>query len=140
MKSFNYFKNTIFENLEKWKYNWIKDINKMQKFGDIVPPHEILEYVTSFHERDYFDDTDFYERIMNFEYFKFEMIEIEDLELDKFHVDSDLIENYCELYKETKTYPPLVINENKNIIDGAHRLNALYECGLKNVKCYVGYK
>jgi len=144
MKSFKDFishnTNNISENLSKWKSNWIDDIDKMQKIGDIIPPHEILEYITSFHDRDSFDDTDFYERIMVFEYFKYEYVKLKDLDLTQFYVDERLVEEYSELYELTKTYPPLVISEDYDIIDGTHRANALYECGLKKVRCYVGYK
>ena len=137
MKNFSQFIN---ENISKWKQNWTTDIDKNQKIGDILENYDVLDYVTSFHSRDDFDDSDFYERIMEFDHFKYEIVDIEKIDLDSFYVDEEIINEYIKDFKESGTYPPPVLKNDLEIIDGTHRLNALYELGIKKVRCYIGYK
>src|SRR6056297_2079255 len=128
------------ESLSKWKKNWVDDIYEEYKIGDKIPSHEILEYVTSFHDVEDFDDTDFYERIMIFDYFEFKILDIEEIDLDRFNFDEEIVDEYVEIFKETKKYAPPVLKDDLEIIDGTHRLNALNKAEVNKVMCFVGKK
>jgi len=131
----------IVEKVSNWKRSWVKD-DSVREIGSTYQPFEILEYVTTFHSNDSYDDTDFYERLEEYDHFVLKMIDIEDLDLEEHQLDEDKVEDYIEDYKnENGKYPAIVIGETENgytIIDGLHRTNALYEMGLGEIRAYVG--
>lgn len=49
------------------------------------------------------------------------------------------ISHYKKLVKKTNWIPPIIFDyENKTIVDGAHRAEALKELGIKKIPCFVG--
>lgn len=135
MKTFIQF---ISEDVSRWKQSWVKE-DFDRKIGSEYTPHEILEYVTSFHDQEDFDDTDFYERITNYDKFILKYIDINDLDLEEYTLDEDKVDQYVEDYKNQKgKYPFIVIGDDYSIIDGLHRANALNRLGERKIKAYVG--
>lgn len=135
MKTFIQF---ISEDVSKWKQSWVKE-DSDRKIGSEYPPHEILEYVTSFHDQEDFDDTDFYERITKYDKFILKSIDINDLDLEEYTLNDEKVDQYVEDYKnQDGEYPFIVIEDDYSIIDGLHRANALDRLGKKEVKAYVG--
>ena len=74
------------------------------------------------------------------------LIPIERINIDEWYLDEDDMREYQSLFEEEKNYPPIVLDgdtkwsyQNKfTIIDGTHRVNALNELGIKEVKAWVG--
>lgn len=133
----------IFENITDRKKNWIKDIEEYHRIeSSKIDSVDILDYVRFFHDIEDEEGDDFYERIVEeHDYFVLKWIEIDDIENRyEFYTNKGIIKEYAELYEKEKTYPPPVLNWELNIIDGAHRIRALMELGLKEIKCYVGQK
>lgn len=140
MRLFRY-NDFISEKVATWKRSWVKE-DSTREIGSIYQPYEILEYVTTFHSDDSYDDTDFYERLEEYDHFILKMVDIEDLDLDEYQLDEDKVEDYIEDYKnEGGQYPSIVIGEIEygyTIIDGLHRSNALHEMGMDKIRAYVG--
>src|SRR5690554_820978 len=102
----------ILEDIAKWKRSWVRE-DSIRKIGSEYRPDEILEYVTSFHDQDSFDDTDFYERVNQYEKFILSMIDLDDLDLDEFQLDSDKVDEYVDDYNnENGEYPAIVVGED----------------------------
>ena len=131
----------INEAVSKWKRSWVAD-DWDREIGSEYRPDEILEYMTSFHDVDSYDDTDFYERSNQYEKFILKMVDLDDLDLEEHQLDEWKVDEYIEDYKnENGKYPPIVIGETDygyTIIDGLHRANALNELGKDYIKAYVG--
>jgi hypothetical protein len=128
--------------LPKWKMNYVNELEQ-EEIGKVLQPFEIVEYITSFHDMDSYDDTDFYERCEEYEKFVLKMIDVSEIDLDEFMLDDDKVSEYVELYREINKYPTIVVGETDNgytIIDGLHRANALSELGFKKIRAYVGEK
>jgi hypothetical protein len=121
--------------ISKWKKSWVNE-DWERKVGSEYPPHEILEYVETFHGQD--GDTDFYERIMSHDKFILKEIDINTLDLDEYQLDPEKVDEYKLDFNKYKKYPPIVIDDENSIIDGLHRANALSELGYNNIKVYVG--
>jgi len=139
IKGFNIFEN----NLENRKNKWIGDIEKSHKIEEtIIDNVDILDYVRFFHNYDDEINDDFYERIVeNNDYFILKWVNINDIKnLNDFFIDEFKINEYVELYKKNKNYPPPVLDYNYYIIDGTHRIHALKELNYDKIKCYVGQK
>jgi glutaredoxin len=128
-------------NIPKWKQMYINELD-LEEIGYKLQPFEVVEYITTFHDMDVYDDSDFWERCEKYDEFVLEFVDIDELNLDEWQLDNDKVEDYIELYKSTKKYPIIVIGEQENggytIIDGLHRANTLNELGLKKIKAYVG--
>ena len=129
--------------LPKWKMNYVNELEQ-EEIGKVLQPFEIVEYITSFHDMDSYDDTDFYERCEEYEKFVLKMIDVSEIDLDEFMLDDDKVSEYVELYRETEKYPTIVVGSDPiyryTIIDGLHRANALSELGFKKIRAYVGEK
>jgi len=138
------YKDFLLEDVSKWKRSWVKE-DSTRELGSEYQPYEILEYVTSFHDQDSYDDTDFEERVNQFEKFILKMINIDDLDLDEFQLDDSKVDEYIEDYKsENGEYPAIVVGEDLGngykygIIDGLHRANAFDKMGITKIRSYVG--
>jgi len=141
---YKYLKNWMqFESvIPLWKKRYVDEL-ETEVIGKELQPFEIVEYITSFHDQDSYDDTDFYERCEKYDKFVLEYINIDELDLDEWQLDEDKIEDYVETYNENKKYPTIVVGETDfgyTIIDGLHRSNALKELGFEKIKAYVGKK
>lgn len=137
LKTYKQFENLI----PKWKERYIKELDK-EEIGYTLQPFEIIEYITSFHDMDSYDDSDFYERCEKYNYFVVEYIDTNKIDLDEYQLDEYKVDEYIDLYKQTNKYPTIVVGETENdnytIIDGLHRANALNRLGFEKIKAYVG--
>ena len=112
--------------------------------GDIFTESDIYPYVQNIHKNeDDFYDGDIGERIERFKKYEVALIDVDKINMDEYYLDDDIVNKYINIYKENKTYPPIVLgyydsNWGYDIIDGNHRANALKEFGLKQILCFVG--
>ncbi len=93
------------------------------------------------HTYDDIIDGDLLSRIEQYPYWKMVTYNIDDINLDEWSLDDDLLEKQIEEMKKNPSYPPVII-DNKSydlptIVDGIHRLNALDKLGYKTVQAYV---
>jgi hypothetical protein len=130
----------IFEANEKLKSR--ADLNKCwynAKIGDKISEEYIYNYVQYLHD-DYegaFIDGDLGDRIEEFEIYKLTELSISQIDLDEFDINEDSVQEYKSIIKETGDYPPIVVDEDYRIIDGAHRAVAVSELQDK-IKAWVG--
>lgn len=130
----------IFEANEKLKSR--ADLNKCwynAKIGDKISEEYIYNYVQYLHD-DYegaFIDGDLGDRIEEFEIYKLTELSISQIDLDEFYINEDSVLEYKSIIEETGDYPPIVVDEDYRIIDGAHRAVAVSELQDK-IKAWVG--
>ena len=146
----------LFEEYNNYQSDYHKSryeeyVNKVKnaKLGDIFEESDIYMYVEYLvthgsQSQDYDDsfvDGDLGERIEQYESYRYELVPIDDINLDEFTLYEDVAEEYAERYKKTKTYPPLVLEPKDRyyrIIDGNHRGNGLKLAGVDKVYAFVG--
>lgn len=120
----NFNKNNIIKNAEKiYTWNEVKEIQDSAEgkkyclpFGDYGDFE--LKTVNINDYRDYF---------MTYN-------EMEDLDLDE---DISILRNLYNVLDCGGEFPPIVIDKNGQLIDGSHRLSALYEYGSITTKAFV---
>lgn len=108
--------------------------------GDVYPEEDVYIFTQKIHHtpEDFFDG-DLGDRIEQYEEYIVKEVNISDIQnLDEFQLDEDLVEEYTEILKKNDTYPPIVLDEEYNIIDGTHRANALNDLGKKKIIAFVG--
>ena len=97
---------------------------------------EILALVQSIHKnKEDFYDGDLIDRINKYSYYIIEEVNLSDLDEDVFNTEADIVQEYIE--KDTPI-PPIVLDNNKIIIDGAHRVKAAKKKKLTRIMAYVG--
>ncbi len=130
----------IFEANEKLKSR--ADLNKCwynAKIGDEISEEYIYNYVQYLHD-DYegaFIDGDLGDRIEKFEIYKLTELSISQIDLDEFDINEDSVLEYKSIIEKTGDYPPIVVDEDYRIIDGAHRAVAVSKLQGK-IKAWVG--
>ncbi len=147
---------------EDWMYKLSKnesmssfDLATSANIGDILSESHIYDYAQRLHRNEEdFIDGDISERIGEYSKYKLELVNISDINIDEWEIDEDKVLEYEEEYKNRQDYPPIVIGDKDNIscmvykngkyvyqhtiIDGTHRVNALYNLGIDKVKAWVG--
>jgi hypothetical protein len=114
------------------------------KIGDVYSESDIYPYIQKLHrnEEDFYEG-DIGERIERFPNYVVAKVPINKINMDEYYIDDDYVNEYVDKFKETKSYPPIVLgyydnNWGYDIIDGTHRANALRKLGLKSIICFVG--
>lgn len=121
---------------------WAKGVFFVSHNKNILNCSELEAIVEKIHrnQSDLYDDGDLLERINCVDFYELMTIQIEDLDLNEWTVDEELVESYMSELIETM--PPIIIHEyspsNYSIVDGIHRLNVCHKLGLKTIKAYVG--
>ena len=106
----------------------------------VVDSRTILDNVESIHrEYDDFVDGDLAERILAHDYYELVKMPVEQLHLDEWDVDLDLVDDMAEEIRNSpQTMYPIVIDQSYNsIIDGIHRANAYEQLGITHIPAYV---
>lgn len=100
----------------------------------------ILDFVMSIHKKEEdWEEGDLEDRISSYEYYQVLDVDIDNIDLDEFLVDEDYVSDVVGFIKNSNyNYNSPVLDADYGIIDGIHRLNALYEMGYKKVKVYKG--
>lgn len=136
---------TFNEKIEEWKINWLKDFDALT-IGQKVDSNDVYEYILAFHDRHELEDEDtedILRRVDSAHHFEYQLIDISEIDTDRFDTEDDVIEEYEETIIGDN-YPPIVVLDEPpyayEIIDGAHRCKALMRKGIKKVKAFVGYK
>jgi len=112
---------------------------KDAKIGDTQPEDIIYQYAQELHRNyDDFVDGDLGERIEEFSEYQLVEINIDDIDIEEWEIDEDIVNDYVEEYETNKNYPPIIIGDDYSIIDGTHRANALDKLGIKRVKAWLG--
>lgn len=134
------FNNFLNEGVSRPKYT-----NSNVEVGQVFDSDDIYSYVNRIHRQDDdFYDGDLGKRIESFRRYKVVQVPIEDISIDEYQLDEDLVDEYVDMYKQNETYPPIVlggkISGKYNIIDGTHRANALKKKGEQSIVCFVGFR
>lgn len=120
--------------------------NKNVVVGEVYDESDIYNYVQKLHfkRKEDFWEGNLGERIEKFPYYVVKEIPLKDIDLDRFYLDDDDVQEYVDLYEKVGTYPPIVLGKKSmgyyEIIDGTHRANALKELGHKTIISFVGKK
>jgi len=115
--------------------------NKNVRIGQTFKESQIYTYIQKLHRnQDDFIDGDIGERIERYKQYKVQVVNIEDIDIKEFDLIDEYVEDYVEELKKKKTYPPIVLSNDYQIIDGTHRANALEELGHKKIIAFVGIK
>ena len=115
--------------------------DKSVKENQVFKEDQIYTYIQKLHRnQDDFTDGDISTRIEKYKQYKVETVNIEDIDIKEFDLVDEYVEDYVEELKKKKTYPPIVLAHNYQIIDGTHRANALAELGYKKIVAFVGIK
>jgi len=115
--------------------------NKNVKIGQIFKESQIYTYIQKLHRnQDDFIDGDIGERIERYKQYKVQAVNIEDIDIKEFDLIDEYVEDYVKEFEKKKTYPPIVLANDYQIIDGTHRANALEELGHKKIVAFVGIK
>ena len=97
---------------------------------------EVWEHIENIHKnRDDINEGDLYERVHAYSTYSLEEVSVQDLDPEFFNLDEDKVKKYEEL---NTVYPAIVITSSKHIIDGAHRVKAAQNKGLKTILSYIG--
>lgn len=125
--------------------NQVFDKIENAKVGDILPESDIYNYIEYLHEEEDFSEGDIVSRIEQYKEYQLTKVPIDEIDIDEWGWDEDVVDNYKELYHQTKKYPSIVLEElepgiQHSIIDGTHRVNALDELGIKTVLAWVGIR
>ena len=99
---------------------------------------EIYDYILKLSNKFNDENTENVLEFLN-KYDEFELVtvSIDELEIEQPAINTKKVDEYIKLFKETNKYPPIVIDNDYNIIDGYHRANALKKIGLSKIKAYV---
>ena len=143
IKKFESFNISYNKKSHKDRYEEFIEQIKNSNIGDILSNETIymfVQYLTILSDKyeDSFVDGDLGERLDEYDNYILKEIDIDDLNLDEWNLDYDLVDHYQELYHENKTYPPIVIDDNFSIIDGTHRANAIKNIGFDKILAFVG--
>ena len=115
--------------------------------GDVLSESDIYQYVEQIHRNEEdFEEGNLAERIEEFDKYKLMEIPINDINIDKYYLDDNYMDEYKSMTKKSSDYPPIVLDGDTRysygnkytIIDGTHRVNALDRLGYKTVKAWVG--
>jgi len=112
--------------------------------SNIVSSEYLASEVESFHHtHDDIIEGDLLQRIQQYEFWELVEYNINDLDLNEWTIDDDIVEKYINETKNNSSYPPVIIDnksyEIPTIVDGTHRLNSLNQLGYNIVKAYVPY-
>lgn len=124
---------------------YVSYTNKTVDIDAIYTSDDVYAYVQRMHKlEDDFYDGDLGERIEEFTTYKVANIPIDKIDIDKYLLNDEVVEDYIKIYQKLETYPPIVLgyydkgSETYDIIDGTHRVNALSELGITEIICFVG--
>lgn len=113
----------------------------LQENVNKISANDIYDLVHNIHHRlGDFDDGDISDRIYKYPYYVLKDVSLNNIELDEFDINDDMVEKYKLKIKNGEKMPFPVLNSDYSIIDGTHRLNALNELGVTHQLCYVGVR
>lgn len=134
--SYNKYIANVNENFFQNKLNSVFNEMKQHKIGDIISINTMFKYLEALHDFD-FDNDFMVEQIYTFSKLELKKLELKNIDLDS--VSEFLVKEYEEEYKNTNWYPPIIYNEDTEmIIDGYHRANALENLGEKYILAWCG--
>jgi hypothetical protein len=90
-----------------------------------------------------FVDGDLGERLEEWPYYhKIKDFDLTTLDNEEWELDESIVDDYIEMIKKEGVHnmPPIVIDGNKSIIDGIHRINALLQSGYTKFNVVKGSK
>lgn len=113
----------------------------MKKIIKQIKEHEIYNIVTRIHNNEDIDTGDLVERLENYEYYNhIADFDISNFDLNSHFVDDDIVDDIIYEIEENgiKKIPKVIINDEGDIIDGLHRLNAFIKLGINNIDLLIG--
>jgi GNAT superfamily N-acetyltransferase len=113
----------------------------MEKIIKQIENNAVYNVVTRIHDKDDVQDGDLVERLEEYEYYNhIKNYKISNFDLNSYDVDQDKVEDIIDQIKENgiETMPKIVVDENDDIIDGLHRLNALHQLGYTEIDILKG--
>ena len=121
----------LFENYFSDKLDKIISDMKKHKVGYIIHYTTLYNYISALHDFDL--DNEFIEDFITSKS-KFELKLLDISKLDLGDVSQTLVDEYKDEYLKTGWYPPILYNQEEDIIiDGYHRVKLLEDLNQKNV-------
>lgn len=106
-----------------------------------IPEYEVYNVVSRIHNNEDFMDGDISDRLEEYEFFNHESSYlVAALNFKHYDIDEDKVDEIIELIKEfgLETMPKIIIDENGDIIDGAHRAAALAKIKIPTIDILRG--
>jgi ribosomal protein L17 len=105
-----------------------------------VDSEQLVNIVKALHKKNKENfDENLIDKIKQFDHYELITIPISIINLSDLNLDDDLVSNYLQKTLINPDYPPIIFNPiNKEIIDGAHRTEALIKLGHDTIRAYVG--
>jgi hypothetical protein len=138
LDKFNIYDMKYLKLFEEHRYTDILSKVKNSNIGDIIEESIIYQYIEYLHDDDDFEDGNLPERIEHYPKYKLENVEISNIDLDDFYLDEGKMDEYINLYEDSKYYPPIVLDHEYRIIDGNHRVNSQMNIGKTHIKAFIG--
>lgn len=107
----------------------------------ITTANEVHDLVKSIHRNlDDFYEGDIADRIYWFDDYVLTKIPVNQLILDEWEVDDDLVDEIADMINQNNAATPPIVYDPiaDSIIDGTHRANAYDRLGLETIPAYVG--
>ena len=120
----------------------LSQLKKAQIYPETISSWELSIMAMKLHYLDLNDEmaieSDIPERIELYSLYELKKIPISMLNLDSaFDYDEEKELEFIEKIKKFPNYPPIIINEYYEIIDGYHRANAIAKLGSQEILAYV---
>lgn len=110
----------------------------------IISSDELVEIVKILHLNDKdFEQGNLEDRIRKYDFYKLVDVDANHINAEVYYFDDETGRDYEEEYKRKLSYPPIVLDDGKDvidgkdIIDGTHRAKALKNLGHKTIKAWV---
>lgn len=114
-------------------------------YPDIAEEWEVYMMVQEIHhtKEDFYglddDGGDLGDRIEEYSTYRLEFVPLNKIDRYEFDVSDNRVEMVKEkIIDNDGKYPPIVLNDNYEIIDGTHRCWAIYELGYSKILSYIG--
>jgi hypothetical protein len=98
---------------------------------------QIIEYIKKYHKEQNLH-SDYIEYLDSFSRFILKRVPVNSLKINLPGLDKVKVEQYKTM--DFSKSPPIVIDQNGNIIDGYHRANVAKSLSIPTILAYVGYE
>ena len=121
-------------------HGWHESISESRaQYPKVISATDLYALIEEMHHSpEDFEGGDITDRIYAYDVYHLTEVPTKSIERGQWNVYKELSWRYQEMYSKGQEPPPIVIDENGNIIDGTHRHEAAYIVGKPTVLAYVG--
>lgn len=125
----------VFEDFINDELNNIFEKMKSHNIGDIITRETLYKYIDALHEFD-LENEFIINKLWEHKYYILTKLNIDEIDLDQ--TSHLLVNDYLNLYKKSKWYPPIFYSiKDDMIIDGYHRAEVLEKLNKKTINAWV---